>query len=206
MNIKLLSIRLCYLFIISLFAYLIFYLGGYYPNIKIQNQIEQKTIQKLKRIDALQEPIINTTSNQKFIESMVKCIDYHNQQIDITQQIPTTLIIAQAILESGYGSSRFATEGNNLFGIRVWSKNGMLPHKQDPSSKWRVKTYNTKCSSVKDYIRILNNNHHYIKFRETRIITNDPVILAQTLENYSTSQSYRTKIIRIINLIKDKTQ
>jgi len=99
---------------------------------------------------------------------------------------------------------KFAREGNNLFGIRIWSQNGMLPLKQDPSIKWRVKTYKSKCQSVKDYINILNNNHHYAEFRNLRNRTKDPVKLAETLENYSTSQTYRTEIIKMINKIKDK--
>jgi uncharacterized FlgJ-related protein len=204
MNFKLIVKRLWCVAIFFSFAYFIFYLGGYYPNSNIQDEIKKKAIEEIRRIDSLQEPKINTATNQKFIDSMKKCIAYHNQHLSKDQQIPTTLIIAQAIVESGYGTSRFAKEGNNLFGIRIWSKNGMLPLKQDPLIKWRVKTYNTKCSSVKDYMSILNNNHHYSQFRQTRLITQDPIKLAQTLENYSTSQSYRTEIIRIINLIKDK--
>jgi uncharacterized FlgJ-related protein len=204
MNIKLIVKRLWFLTMFLSVGYFIFYLGGYYPNPKVQDEIKKRAIEEIRRIDSLQEPKINTATNQKFIDSMKKCIAYHNLNLSKDQQIPTILIIAQAIVESGYGTSRFAKEGNNLFGIRVWSKNGMLPLKQDPSIKWRVKTYNTKCSSVKDYISILNNNHHYSQFRQTRIETKDPIKLAQTLENYSTSQTYRTEIIRIINLIKDK--
>ena len=135
---------------------------------------------------------------------MKKCIMFINLDIQKDKQVPTALIIAQAIVESDYGTSRFAKEGNNIFGVRIWSKNGILPNKQDASINWRIKTYSSKCQSTKDYISILNNNHHYSDFRRLRNKTKDPVKLAETLENYSTSQTYRTEIIRMINKIKHK--
>jgi Bax protein len=135
---------------------------------------------------------------------MKKCVAYINIDLNKQEQIPTLLIIAQAIVESDYGTSRFAREGNALFGVRVWSKNGILPLKQDASINWRIKTYYSKCASTKDYINILNNNHHYSQFRNLRMKTKDPVKLAETLGNYSTSQTYRTEIVRMINKIKDK--
>jgi Bax protein len=147
---------------------------------------------------------VESSSSEKFIESMKKCIAYINLDLSKEQQVPSALIIAQAIVESDYGTSRFAREGNNIFGVRIWSKNGILPQKQDASINWRIKTYSSKCQSTKDYINILNNNHHYSDFRRLRNKTKDPVKLAETLENYSTSQTYRTEIIRMINKIKHK--
>jgi uncharacterized FlgJ-related protein len=91
-----------------------------------------------------------------------------------------------------------------LFGVRVWSKNGILPLKQHEGINWRIKTYHSKCSSTRDYISILNNNHHYSDFRILRKKTKDPVKLAETLDNYSTSQNYRIELIRMINKIKHK--
>jgi len=182
----------------------VFVLGSFFPNDYTKSIIRQKTIDEIRKIGSFYEPKIEVMSSERFISSMQKCIAFHNLDIRKEQQIPTVLIIAQAIVESDYGTSRFAREGNNLFGIRIWSQNGMLPLKQDPSIKWRVKTYKSKCQSVKDYINILNNNHHYAEFRNLRNRTKDPVKLAETLENYSTSQTYRTEIIKMINKIKDK--
>ena len=203
MNINLLSIKLWDYSIICLFLFFVFVLGTFFPNSSTKEKIRNSTIEEIKAIGFF-EPKIETMSSERFIVSMKKCIAYHNLDIRKEQQIPTVLIIAQAIVESDYGTSRFAREGNNLFGIRIWSQNGMLPLKQDPSIKWRVKTYKSKCQSVKDYISILNNNHHYLEFRNVRQRTKDPIKLAETLENYSTSQSYRTEIVRMINKIKDK--
>ena len=74
-----------------------------------------------------------------------------------------------AVLETGYGKSRFATEANNLFGIRTWSKNvPQMKALANPDAVWGVKKYKTKCQSVKDMIRILNTHPAYEKFRDYR--------------------------------------
>jgi uncharacterized FlgJ-related protein len=189
---------------IALFLLLVFLIGTYFPNDSVKEKIRQDTINQIKKIGSFYEPKIDTTSSDKFIDSMKKCIDYINLDLPKEEQIPSLLIIAQSIVESDYGTSRFAKEGNALFGVRVWSKNGILPLKQHEGINWRIKTYHSKCSSTRDYISILNNNHHYSDFRNLRKKTKDPVKLAETLDNYSTSQNYRTEIIRMINKIKHK--
>ena len=204
MNTNILSIKLWDYSIVCLFLFFVFVAGTFFPNPSIKEKIRNSTIEEIRKIGSFYEPKVETMSSERFIVSLKKCIDFHNLDIRKEEQIPTPLIIAQAIVESDYGTSRFAREGNNLFGIRIWSQNGMLPLKQDPSIKWRVKTYKSKCQSVKDYINILNNNHHYLEFRNVRKRTKDPVKLAETLENYSTSQTYRTEIVKMINKIKDK--
>ena len=204
MNTKLLSIRLWEYSCICLFLLSVFVLGTFFPNDHTKNLIRQKTIDEIRKIGSFYEPKIEVMSSERFIESMKKCIAYHNLDIRKEQQIPRELIIAQAIVESNFGTSRFATEGNNLFGIRVWSKNGMLPLKQDESINWRVKTYKTKCQSVKDYINVLNNNHHYQEFRIIRNRIKDPMILADTLDNFSTSKEYANHVKQILTKYKGK--
>jgi uncharacterized FlgJ-related protein len=203
MNTKLLSIRLWEYSCICLFLLSVFVLGTFFPNDHTKNLIRQKTIDEIRKIGFF-EPKIEVMSSERFIESMKKCIAYHNLDIRKEQQIPRELIIAQAVVESNFGTSRFATEGNNLFGIRVWSKNGMLPLKQDASINWRVKTYKTKCQSVKDYINIINNNHHYQEFRIIRNRIKDPMILADTLDNFSTSKEYANHVKQILTKYKGK--
>jgi uncharacterized FlgJ-related protein len=204
MNIQLLSGKLYDYTIIAIFLLLVFLIGTYFPNDLVKDKIRQETIKQIKAIGSFYEPKIDTSSSDKFIDSMKKCIAYINLDLKKEEQIPSLLIIAQSIVESDYGTSRFAKEGNALFGVRVWSKNGILPLKQEPSINWRIKTYHSKCASTKDYINILNNNNHYSNFRNLRKKTKDPIKLAETLENYSTSQTYRIEIIRMINKIKHK--
>ena len=203
MNSKILSIKLWDYSIVFVFLSFVFVVGTFFPNDYTKNLIRQKTLDEIRKIGFF-EPKIENMSSERFIESMKKCIAYHNLDIRKEQQIPTALIIAQAIVESNFGTSRFAIEGNNLFGIRVWSKNGILPHKQEPSINWRIKTYKTKCQSVKDYINILNNNHHYKDFRNILARTKNPLILAEYLDNFSTSKEYTNHVKQIIIKYKGK--
>ena len=203
MNSKILSIKLWDYSIVCLFLFLVFVCGTFFPNDYTKRLIREKTLDEIRKIGFL-EPKIEIMSSERFIESMKKCIAYHNLDIRKEQQIPTALIIAQAIVESNFGTSRFAIEGNNLFGIRVWSKNGILPHKQEPSINWRIKTYKTKCQSVKDYISILNNNHHYKDFRTILARTKNPLILAEYLDNFSTSKEYTNHVKQILIKYKGK--
>jgi uncharacterized FlgJ-related protein len=204
MNIKLLSGKLYDYIVIVLFLFSVFFVGTFFPNDLVKEKIRQETIKYIKSIGSFYEPKIDTSSSDKFIKSMKKCISYINLDLPKEEQIPTLLIIAQSIVESDYGTSRFAREGNALFGVRVWSKNGILPLKQHEGINWRIKTYYSKCASTRDYINILNSNHHYSEFRNLRQRTKDPIKLAETLGNYSTSQTYRIEIVRMINKIKDK--
>ena len=204
MNTNILSIKLWDYSIICLFLFFVFVAGTFFPNPSIKEKIRNSTIEEIRKIGSFYEPKVETMSSERFIESMKKCIAYHNLDIEKAEQIPSALIIAQAIVESNFGKSRFAVEGNNLFGIRVWSKDGMLPIKQDPSINWRVKTYKTKCQSVKSYILTLNHNHHYTEFRQMRQRTKDPMILADALDNFSTSKEYANHVKQILIKYKGK--
>jgi uncharacterized FlgJ-related protein len=203
MNSKILSIKLWDYSIVCLFLSLVFVCGTFFPNELTKQKIRDNTINEIRKIGFF-EPKVENMSSERFIESMKKCIAYHNLDIRKEDQIPRELIIAQAIVESNFGTSRFAVEGNNLFGIRVWSKDGMLPHKQDPSINWRVKVFKTKCQSVKSYIYTLNENHHYKDFRQMRQRTKDPFKLADELDNFSTSHEYSNQIKLILTKYKGK--
>ena len=203
MNSKILSIKLWDYSIVCLFLLCVFWFGTFFPNNSTKEKIRNSTIDEIRKIGFF-EPKVETMSSERFIVSMQKCIAYHNLDIRKEEQIPTALIIAQAIVESNFGTSRFAVEGNNLFGIRVWSKDGMLPAKQDPSINWRVKTFKTKCQSVKSYILTLNQNHHYTEFRQMRQRTKDPMKLADALDNFSTSHEYANHVKQILTKYKGK--
>jgi len=189
-----------------------FFIGTFYPNFISKNTVEEKAIDKTikwaKEIGFL-EPKIETYNDDIFIKSMQKCIAYLNLELHKNEQIPDELIIAQAIIESNAGLSRFAREGNNLFGIRVWNKDaGMLPHGYNESLSWRVKSYNTKCASVRDYIKILNTKQAYAEFRKIRDSQNglwgkpDGIALARGLDAWSTTKDYEQQVINIIKKLR----
>ena len=184
-----------------------FVLGTFFPNPVVKKKTENATIAWAKSL-GFGPPRFEYNNNQEFITSLKKCIAYLNFEIPTNKQINTELIVAQAIVESNYGTSRFAREGHNLFGIRVWSKEGMLPYKQPDYIDWRVRVFKSKCDSVKHYIEILNTKKVYAEFRRVRELTlnRNPIAMAKTLDNFSTNKEYEKHVIEVINKLRNGTK
>ena len=146
-------------------------------------------------------PNIDTSSKDVFVQSLNGCINYLYQNIEPEFQIPNELIIAQAVIETGWGTSRFANEGNNLFGIRTWNKDVpyLLPIPWTEWPGWGVKMYSSKCESVVDYLHILNNVHAFKELREARANgVNDALELANYLDKYASKPTYVELVKEII--------
>ncbi len=151
-------------------------------------------------------PDFEHTNNVQFLHNVKQCVEYvyfHNDVIEVNQE----LLLAQAALESGWGTSRFAKEGNNLFGIRTYDlkEPHMLP--SNNPKKWGVKVYMHECDSVLNYINVLNNGKAFKKYRKLREegIT-DPFILTETLDAYATDTNYFLKIKSILRKIRKDYQ
>jgi Bax protein len=87
-------------------------------------------------------------------------------RIDI---LPPSLVLAQAATESGWGTSRFAREGNNLFGQRTYrTGNGIVPAQRTEGATHEVKRFGTLFASVRSYMRNLNTHSAYRELREVR--------------------------------------
>ena len=82
--------------------------------------------------------------------------------------IPVSLAIAQAANESGWGTSRFALEGNALFGQWTWSKKGISPKNKDPNQSHKILQFQILKASVRAYKNNLNTHNAYQEFREVR--------------------------------------
>ena len=82
--------------------------------------------------------------------------------------IPVSIALAQAANESGWGTSRFALEGNALFGQWTWSKKGILPKEQDPDQTHKIMQFQILKASVRAYKNNLNTHNAYQEFREAR--------------------------------------
>jgi Bax protein len=84
--------------------------------------------------------------------------------------VPISLIIAQAINESAWGTSRFAVEGNNYFGQWCFSAGcGMIPkEKRSQGGFFEVQKFRDSLSSVWAYVNNLNTYYTYQKFRDSR--------------------------------------
>ena len=131
--------------------------------------------------------------------------------LERVDRIPPSLALGQAAYESGYGTSRFAREGNALFGQWTYSGGGMKP-KEHRASKgnYGVASYRWPFDSVKSYMVNLNTHNAYQPLRDKRSALSrqgkEPtgLELAETLENYSEKGLEYVKtlkeIIRVNNL------
>jgi uncharacterized FlgJ-related protein len=157
----------------------------------------------------LKEPAFQYKNNREFIVELQRCIDYHNQFIPKNQRIPDEMIIAQAIVESDYGTSRFAVEANNLFGIRTFKKEErQLKPLRKPHANFGVKVFKSKCEGVRYYITMMNNHNAYQSFRALRDNgVKEPLILITKLYNFSENKMYYYLLKEvIINLRKDNNE
>ena len=82
--------------------------------------------------------------------------------------IPVSIALAQAANESGWGTSRFALEGNALFGQWTWSKKGISPADKDKNKTHKVLQFQILKASVRAYKNNLNTHNAYKEFREVR--------------------------------------
>jgi len=103
-----------------------------------------------------------------------KDIDFNDRalQEEMLQRVdtlPTSLVLAQAAEESGWGTSRFAVEGNSLFGMWTWGDKGITPKQQRADlGNYKIASHETPLESVSAYMRNLNTNRSYEALRKRR--------------------------------------
>ncbi len=137
---------------------------------------------------------------QKFLEYKVKKgnVEELKMRMDI---IPASIALAQAAKESGWGTSRFALEGNAIFGQWTWNGKGIEPLLKDKSKNHKILRFPILRASVKAYKNNLNTHKSYVKFREKRRSLRNKnkkihgLELAKTLSNYAETGSEYTKIL-----------
>ena len=96
--------------------------------------------------------------------------------------IPPSMAIAQAAKETGWGTSRFALEGNALFGQWTYTDKGIKPAAADAGTKHKVMMFNVLKSSVRAYARNLNTHKSYKEMRYVRAIQRDNLGKLMSLE------------------------
>jgi Bax protein len=118
--------------------------------------------------------------------------------------IPTSIALAQAAKESGWGTSRFALEGNAIFGQWTWSGQGIAPLDRESNKNHKILKFPILRASVKAYQNNLNTHKSYSKFRQKRLTLRDKnkkikgLELTETLNNYAQTGSEYTKILNQI--------
>ena len=140
---------------------------------------------------------------QKLLEYKVKKSDLEELLFRM-DMIPVSIALAQAAKESGWGTSRFALEGNAIFGQWTWDGQGIAPLKRDGDKNHKILKFPILRASVKAYKNNLNTHKSYFKFREKRKELRDKnkritgLALTNTLKNYAQTGSEYTKILNQI--------
>ena len=144
----------------------------------------------------------------KFKQYGIKNNDLSKLKIRM-DEIPVSLAIAQAAKETGWGSSRFAQEGNALFGQWTWSGDGIKPLDIKKGEKHKVAKFKILKASVRAYQRNLNTHSSYKKFRTERAIQRDndekldSLKLVNFLDKYAETGKEYTEILKKI-IIQNK--
>jgi len=151
---------------------------------------------------------MNSDSEKKWLNSKFKQYGVLNKDLSTLKVrmdiVPVSLAIAQAAKESGWGTSRFAIEGNALFGQWTWSGEGIKPAGTDSEEKHKVMKFKVLKASVRAYQRNLNTHGSYKDFRSERANMRDSdeelnsLILADYLDKYAATGKEYTKIIKQI--------
>ena len=114
----------------------------------------------------------NTNSEKNWLEKKYKQYGIKSKDLSTLKirmdEIPVSLAIAQAAKETGWGTSRFAQEGNALFGQWTWSGEGLKPKEAKEGESHKVMKFNILQASVRAYQRNLNTHSTYKDFRKAR--------------------------------------
>ena len=150
----------------------------------------------------------NSKEQKNWLEKKFKQYGVNNRDLFTLKirmdEIPVSLAIAQAAKETGWGTSRFALEGNALFGQWTWSGEGIKPAGAEDDTTHKVMKFKVLQASVKAYHRNLNTHSSYKDFRSTRAQLRDEekpldsVVLSEYLDKYAETGKEYVKIIQQI--------
>ena len=150
----------------------------------------------------------NSNSEKKWLEKKykqygVKSGDLSSLKIRM-DEIPVSLAIAQAAKETGWGTSRFALEGNALFGQWTWSGEGLKPKEAKEGENHKVMKFNILQASVRAYQRNINTHSTYKDFRKARAKLRDnnkpldSIELSKHLNKYAETGNQYVEVLQKI--------
>ena len=153
---------------------------------------------------------INTKAEKEWLNKKFKRYGVVNKDLSTLKirmdEIPVSLALAQAAKETGWGTSRFAIEGNALFGQWTYSGEGIKPAAAGKDEKHKVMAFSVLKASVRAYQRNLNTHVSYKEFRKARAIQRDNGESLNSLElsNFLTmyaqnGEEYISTLKKIIN-------
>ena len=190
------------------------------PLIAFENHkifLERKKLLNIKDYLSLAK----TLNNKDLIYLKKMCEKYNvatnnKHKIDIIRElllnvnfIPNSIVLAQAVNESGWGTSRFAKDYNALFGQYTYDENhGVVPFQREKGKKHLIKNFPSIEKSVESYFHNINSHYAYKKFRKLRSKISDfendfnIKILTNALDVYAADKSYVDTINSIIDTNK----
>ena len=158
----------------------------------------------------------NSEEEKNWLKSKFKQYGVTNRDLATLKvrmdEVPVSLAIAQAAKETGWGTSRFAQEGNALFGQWTYSGDGIKPAGSDSDDTHKVMKFKILKASVRAYQRNLNTHKSYREFRKVRAIQRDvfgtlnSIELVNYLDKYAETGKEYIKILKKIieqNKLKD---
>ncbi len=155
-------------------------------------EYQQRYVERGKLSKREQRWLERLYAEMGFEEAEIGSKDFFKNLLSRVDAIPPSLALAQAANESGWGSSRFAREGNNLYGIWCYTPGcGLVPRRRPAGATYEVAKYRSVADSVTDYVRSINTNDAYLPLRLIRVRLRDqgqPITgtrLANGLERYS---------------------
>ena len=151
---------------------------------------------------------INSNVEKRWINKKFKQYGVVNKDLSTLKirmdMVPVSLAIAQSAKETGWGTSRFALEGNALFGQWTWEGEGIKPSGADTNSTHKVMKFKVLKASVRAYIRNLNTHRSYKSFRRERAEQRDnfekfnSLELTNHLDKYAETGKEYVKILKQI--------
>ena len=150
----------------------------------------------------------NTNLEKQWLDKKYKQYGIPSKDLSILKirmdEIPVSLALAQAAKETGWGTSRFALEGNALFGQWTWSGEGLKPKDSEKDEGHKVMKFNVLQASVRAYQRNINTHSTYKEFRQERAMLRDQgkpldsLILSKHLDKYAETG---TKYVEVLQQI-----
>ena len=142
----------------------------------------------------------------QFVQGIAECTIKYNTFLPPFERAVVVLSVAQAIIESDWGTSRFAREANNFYGIIQTDRTE--PYIKSLKGNALLKKYGDKCESVADYVELLNNGSFFKEYRDLRtkqvlIEEVDVLALINTLDSYATDPKYKAKVKDVVNSLME---
>ena len=190
------------------------------PKIRLANtkiRAERSSLQNI--FDRNKDELFLSDADRKFLGTLklkykiseeLGALDSINALLTKIDEVPASLVLAQSANESGWGTSRFAIEARNMFGIWCFREGcGIKPLQRAAGKKYEVAKYETIQASVEAYMLNINSHPAYRELRRIRSEARadnsylSGMALAEGLETYSArGEKYVKEIKQLIRINK----